>query len=221
MGGKVLFVALEGTPGLHVEQNFEAWADLPGRRAEYVFMGISPLILRDPKAVEKVVGGGGDVLLGLRPPSAKSSLRTESLGFMVTQQPDGPAVLVLKDPAWTCLLGVAEEGCQLAAKQLGKGRVLLLADASPLRNGSLHRGRDMELLTRLWRTDMPVIFDESHLGVEDTSGVGVLLRRYRLYPGIGILMLVALLVIWRNSVSLLPARETVTPAMTPQPAASL
>src|SRR5258708_40173838 len=64
MGAKVLFVALEGTPGLHVEQNFEAWADLPGRRAENVVLGGLPVILREPVGGANVPGGRGQLCCG-------------------------------------------------------------------------------------------------------------------------------------------------------------
>jgi hypothetical protein len=152
------------------------------------------------------------VLLALPVPTTKSAMRTEKLGFVQVTRTE----VALKSAEWNCLLGTREY-CTLASK----GRVWLLADASPLRNGELQDRRQTELLTMLFANGMPVVFDESHLGVVETGGVGVLLQRYRLLPAIGLLLAAALLFVWRSSVSMLPEREPVAAWMTPQPAASL
>jgi len=48
------------------------------------------------------------------------------------------------------------------------------------------------------------VFDEAHLGVVETSGVAVLMRKYRLHGVIGALVILAGLFIWKNSSSLVP-----------------
>ncbi|MCC6537547.1 MAG: hypothetical protein IT162_08365 [Bryobacterales bacterium] len=212
LGLKVLYLALERTGGVQVERNYEPWRQARPRRAQYVLMGASPTLLQDAKDLEKLVSAGGLALVALRPAADKTMLRTEKLGFLQATRTE----VVLKSEEWRCLIG-SREYCKLAAK----GRVWLLADGSPLRNGELHDERQTELVARLFGNGLPVVFDESHLGVEETGGVGVLLKRYRLFPAIGMLLFAALLFVWRNAVSLLPEREPVTPAMTPQPAASL
>ncbi|MFN0105265.1 MAG: hypothetical protein ACKV2U_24660 [Bryobacteraceae bacterium] len=212
LGTKALFLALQRTGGSQVERNYEPWRDSVPRRAQYVLMGVSPPVLQDSKQMEKLLSAGGMALLALRPASSKSALRTEKLGFVQVTRTE----VALKSDEWTCLLGNREH-CKLAAK----GRLWLLADGSPLRNGELHDKRQTELVARLFANGLPLIFDESHLGVSETGGVGVLLKRYRLFPAIGLLLAVALLFVWRSSVSLLPEREPVSAAMAPQPAASL
>jgi hypothetical protein len=212
LGTKVLFLALRRTDGISVERNYELWRQSLPKRAQYVLMGASPLILQESKDLEKLLSAGGMVLLALRPAGARSALRTEKLGFIQVTRSE----VALKSNEWNCLLGTREY-CKLASK----GRIWLLADGSPLRNGELNDERQTDLIARLFATGLPVLFDESHLGVIETGGVGVLLQRYRLFPAIGMTLLAALLFVWRSSVSMLPEREPVVAAMAPQPAASL
>jgi len=212
MGTKVLFLALQRTGGVAVSRNYEPWQESGPKRVQYVLMGASPLILQSAKALEKLLSADGMLLLALRPSDVKSTVRTEKLGFVQATRTE----VALKSDDWQCLIGTRER-CKLA----GKGRIWLLADASPLRNGQLQDARQTDLLARLFANGLPVVFDESHLGVVETGGVGLLLQRYRLFPAIGMLLLGALLFVWRNSVSMLPEREPVAPSMAPQPAASL
>jgi hypothetical protein len=210
-GAKVLYLSLERLAASPVARNYEPWRQLRPAPARYVFLGASPLLLQDRKDLDKLAAGGG-VLIALRPPSARAALRTDKLGFLQVTRTE----LELKSSEWKCLDG-SPERCKLAAQ----GRLWLLADGSPLRNGALRGARQTELLARLFPPGLPVIFDESHLGVVESGGVGVLLRRYRLFPAIGALLAAALLFVWRSSVSVLPEREPVSPDMAPQPAASL
>lgn len=220
LGAKVLFEALKALLPQPVERNFEPWEQTASRRAQYVLLGVSPLLLRDVKPLEHLLQSGGIVLLALRAPAGKVGLRTERYGFLHHRDEDRQPSLILRDDTWICVLG-RRESCRLAEKKLGQGRVWLLADAAPLSNRALHEHRDTSLLVSIFGAGLPVVFDESHLGVTDTGGVGTLLRRYRLLPALGLLLIVGLLYIWRNSVSMLPERQPVEAAMTPQPAASL
>lgn len=214
-GAKVLYLALQRM-GVPVRRNYESWTEKTGERAEYVLMGAPPLVLQEAKAVERLLAGGGVALFALRPASLRASARTEKLGFVQKARTG----LQLRSREWRCLEG-EPQSCQWAERKMGAGRVWLLADASVLQNGALHDDRNTALLARLFPGALPVVFDESHLGVGETSGVGVLLRRYRLFPAVGLLLLSALLFVWRSSVSVLPEKEPVAASMTPQPAASL
>jgi hypothetical protein len=53
-----------------------------------------------------------------------------------------------------------------------------------------------------------VIFDEAHLGVTETPGMATLMRRYRLQWFVAALIVLAILFIWKNSVSLVPAIDS-------------
>jgi hypothetical protein len=212
LGAKVLFLSLEALAAAPVARNYEPWRQLRPAAVRYVFLGASPLLLQDRKDLDKLLAGGGQVLVALRPPTGRAALRTEKLGFLQVTRTE----LELKGDAWRCLDG-SRERCRLAAQD----RLWLLADTSPLRNGDLHDARQTELLVRLFPPALPLVFDESHLGVVESGGVGVLLRRYRLFPAIAALLAAALLFVWRSSVPVLPERDPVSPDMTPQPAASL
>ena len=212
LGTKVLYLALGRMAGVTVSRSYEPWKEARPQRALYVAMGASPLMISDTKDVERLLSAGGTLLLAAAPSRGKSALRTEKLGFVSA----GRGKVELRAAEWNCLIGERER-CRLAEK----GRVLFLADGSALRNGELQEKRNTELVARVFGAGLPVVFDESHLGVTESGGVGVLLRRYRLFPAIALMLGAALLFVWRNSVSLMPAREPVSAGMTPQPAASL
>lgn len=212
LGTKVLYLALGRMQGVAVSRSFESWKETRPQPVLYVVLGASPLMLADKKDVDKLVSGGGRLLVAAVPSRGKSALRTEKLGFV----PVARGMVELRSEEWKCLLGERDR-CRLAEK----GPVLYLADGSALRNGELQEKRDTELMAQLFGTGLPVVFDESHLGVVETGGVGVLLRRYRLFPAMALVLAAALLFVWRSSVSLLPEREPLSAGMQPQPAASL
>ena len=55
-----------------------------------------------------------------------------------------------------------------------------------------------------WGDSSHVVFDESHFGIVDSSGVATLMRQYRLHGLVVGLLLLAVLYIWKNSTSLVP-----------------
>ena len=213
-GAKVLYESLRRTTGT-VSRNYEAWTTLEGSNAHYVMLGASPLVLKEEKDFGPILSGGGVLLIALAPASAKANIRTEKMGFI-----HNVGGLALRGETWKCVIGEADK-CTLAERGAGKGKIRLLSSVRPLSNGSLFDARDAELVAKLFPKDRAIVFDESHLGVEESGGVGVLLRRYRLMPALAMLLGVALLFVWRNSTPLTPEKEPVTAAMAPQPAASL
>lgn len=212
LGTKVLYLALGRMRGLAVSRSFESWKETKPQAAMYVVMGASPLLLSEKKDLDRLLSGGGRLLVAAVPSRGKSALRTEKLGFVSV----GRGVVELRSDEWKCLAG-SRERCRLAEK----GPVVFLADGAVLRNGELQEKRDTELMAQLFGTGLPVVFDESHLGVVETGGVGVLMRRYRLFPAMALMLGAAMLFVWRSSVSVLPEREPLSAGMQPQPAASL
>lgn len=215
-GVKALYLAVEETAKTPVERNYIPPAELKPRRAQFVLLGVSPMLLDRDEVVSPLVAGGGVAVLGLaagRPILEKESAR---IGFQV----DKGGTLRLLEPKWRCLLG-AREDCHLASRPHGKGEVWVLPNANRLRNAELRRAAPLAVIREVFRTGLPIVFDEQHLGVTDQTGVGVLLRRFRLFPLMAVLLGVALLFIWRSSVSLLPERPPDVDAAIPAPAASL
>jgi hypothetical protein len=90
-------------------------------------------------------------------------------------------------------------------RQLGRGTVVLATDSYFLSNEAMWRARHPELLAWFVGPAEHAVFDEAHLGVVETSGVAVLMRKYRLHGVIGALVILAGLFIWKNSISLVPA----------------
>lgn len=89
-------------------------------------------------------------------------------------------------------------------RQFGRGTVVMATDSYFLSNEAMWRERQPELLAWFVGPVAHVVFDEAHLGVVESSGVAVLMRKYRLHGFLGALVLLAGLFIWRNSFSLVP-----------------
>ncbi len=90
-------------------------------------------------------------------------------------------------------------------RTVGRGSVVAVADGFLFANEGLSRGRESAVLSWALGDRRRVVFDESHLGVEESSGVMVLARRYRLLPFLAVLAVLAGLFVWRAAAGLLPA----------------
>ncbi len=93
----------------------------------------------------------------------------------------------------------------IAERRFGSGTVVLATDSYFLSNEAMWRARHPELLAWFVGPAEHAVFDEAHLGVVETSGVAVLMRKYRLHGVLVALVLLAGLFIWKNSLSLVPA----------------
>jgi hypothetical protein len=89
-------------------------------------------------------------------------------------------------------------------RAFGPGSLVLSADTYFVSNEALRRERYPALLSWLIGGHREVLFDETHLGVEEHPGVAALLRRYHLEGVLLGLLLVAGLFVWQNSVPLVP-----------------
>ncbi len=111
--------------------------------------------------------------------------------------------LLPETDSWTALYA-DDTGVVLAERPLGRGRLVVLADAYPLSNEGLAYEREIALLQYLTGNTRWVIFSESHLGIAETPGIGTLIRRYGLLPFLGGLLCCGLLFVWRSSLPLVP-----------------
>ncbi|HEX7253436.1 MAG TPA: hypothetical protein VF376_11185, partial [Thermoanaerobaculia bacterium] len=89
-------------------------------------------------------------------------------------------------------------------RPLGKGTLVLCSDSSFSSNLALERERETGLLVWLIGPHRRVLFDESHLGVEESAGVATLARRYRLEGLAAGIVALALLFAWKNAVPFPP-----------------
>ena len=85
------------------------------------------------------------------------------------------------------------------------GSIVLVADSWMLSNEALAREPDAVALAKLVGPAHKVVFDEGHLGLEDSGSVAGLLRRYHLQGLVAVLLALAGLYVWKSS-SPFPAR---------------
>jgi hypothetical protein len=107
------------------------------------------------------------------------------------------------DAAWRVRYAF-DEMPVLIERSLGRGSLVLATDSFFHSNEALRDERHAALLTYLVGPHRRVVFDETHLGVEENTGVMVLARRYGLGPFLGSLLFLAALFVWKNSTSLVP-----------------
>ena len=92
-------------------------------------------------------------------------------------------------------------------RAMGEGTIVLASDSYFASNEALRRERHAAFLSWLVGKNRRVVFDETHLGINESPGVSTLMRRYHLGGLIAGLIVLAVLAIWRNSARLLPATE--------------
>lgn len=92
-------------------------------------------------------------------------------------------------------------------RAMGKGTLMISTDSYPFSNEALRVDRATEFLQWcLGYENTHILFDETHLGVEEDPGIATLARRYRLH-GLALgLALVAVLYLWRVGVGFMPRR---------------
>jgi hypothetical protein len=92
----------------------------------------------------------------------------------------------------------------LIERQFGAGTIALLSQSYALSNEGLRESRDAAFISNLLFNNRNIAFDENHFGIQDTGSVTTLMRKYHLEPAIGVLLVTALLFLWRSASSLLP-----------------
>jgi len=93
----------------------------------------------------------------------------------------------------------------LLERSIGSGSLVLVSDSSLFSNEALKADRQSALLIWLMGEHRRIIFDEFHLGVSEQGGIMALARRFGLLPLIGVLLLLAGLYIWQQSIPLISA----------------
>ena len=107
------------------------------------------------------------------------------------------------DGAWRVIYARGTNAV-LIERHFGKGSVVMATDSYFVSNEAMARDRHADLLAWLVGTNQNAFFDEAHLGVVETSGVAMLMRKYRLHGLAAGLLLLAGLFIWKNASSLVP-----------------
>jgi len=115
-------------------------------------------------------------------------------------------VLTNSNKAWQTIYSRGTNAV-VAERKFGRGSVVIATDSYFASNEAMVKDRHADLLAWLIGSSKMVVFDEAHLGVMESSGVAALMRKYRLFWLAGGLILLAILFIWKNSLSLLPPRD--------------
>jgi len=92
-------------------------------------------------------------------------------------------------------------------RRLGAGSIILVADSYPFSNEALWKERSPQLLAWMVGPSQSVVFDETHLGVEESPGISALARKYRLHGLFAGVLLLAGLFVWKNATSFVPPYE--------------
>jgi len=89
-------------------------------------------------------------------------------------------------------------------RTIGHGSVVLAADSYFLSNEAMRKERSPLLLATILGQNPRIIFDESHLGVQEQPGIATLVRKYNLGGLVAGLAILAGLFVWQTSSSFLP-----------------
>lgn len=153
----------------------------------------------------------GAATLNLNPRTAAKMPKDRGKEGMEQSKPDDsdkpkPSRTASAGEAWKTLATV-EDKPVLAERRIGHGSIVVASDSYFATNQALLFDPVPEFLAWLIGDARVVIFDETHLGTEETPGIMTLARRYRLHGFfIGGILLFALFV-WQSSSSLVPAQE--------------
>ncbi len=117
-----------------------------------------------------------------------------------------PLIFEPQDPAWHVIYARAGKPV-LIERSYGKGSIVLSSDSFFLSNEAMKRRRYPQLLSWLCGTHRKIVFDETHLGLSKSPGIATLLRKYGLAPFFISLIVLALLVIWKQATRFVSVSE--------------
>ncbi len=115
------------------------------------------------------------------------------------------------DLAWRVLYARGTDPVMIE-RTLGRGTIIVATDSYFVSNEALRKERAADLLAWLPGGQREVLFDETHLGVQQNPGVATLARRYGLQGGAAALLALAVLFIWKSSATFLPRDQSAVEA---------
>lgn len=114
------------------------------------------------------------------------------------------------DKPWRAIYAREKDRAVVMQRSLGRGTIVLLTDSYPFSNESLREQNHAGLLAWIVGPNRQVIFNETHLGVQEDPGIAALARKYRLGGVCVALVVLAGLFIWKNAVPfMLPPAEQI------------
>jgi hypothetical protein len=218
-GTRVLFDSLAATGRVVTVRKYKTLAQSPERGAAILFLGYSPNSLvsassSDLDGFEQSARSGNRLVFAMNPgqwagppkQEADSAL-AKKWGVAVDRVPGNPdddiALFFAKATNWAP--DVSEKGRPVVIERaFGSGSIVLAASSEVFSNQNLAADRNSALLVRLIGSDARVVFDESHLGVQDTGSVLGLVHKYRLDGALWGLLAVAITFVWSNAAGFPP-----------------
>lgn len=113
----------------------------------------------------------------------------------------------LQHPEWRTIYST-KRGAVLAERRYGEGSVVVATASYFLSNEAQLEQRRPALLAWLLESRRKVIFDESHLGIQENPSVAALLRRYGLAGFVVGFLVFTALWLWRNAAHALKPRSS-------------
>jgi hypothetical protein len=109
------------------------------------------------------------------------------------------------DPSWKTIYQRGSNAVVIE-RAFGAGSVVAATDSYFVSNEAIFKDRHTDLLGWLIGGGERIIFDEAHLGVVESPGIGGLMRKYRLHGFLAGLLVLTGLFVWKNATSLAPRR---------------
>jgi len=97
-------------------------------------------------------------------------------------------------------------------RSFGRGTLVLSSDSFLFSNEALLTERHPELLSWFIGPNSKILFDETHLGIQESLGMVGLARKYGLHWIFAVLVLLAGLFVWKNSLYFVPPLDESSPA---------
>jgi len=116
---------------------------------------------------------------------------------------EGGVMNISEDESWASLYSIEDE-VVAAERTLGQGNIVLFTDNYLFSNEALLNHRYTSLLAWVLGRSSIVIFDETHLGVAETTGIMTLMRRYKLSGFLISCVILLAVFVWRGMSPLLP-----------------
>ena len=113
----------------------------------------------------------------------------------------------LKEP-WRVIYG-RNDLPVIIERRFGMGSIVLCADSYLFSNEALRQERHPKLLSWFVGKNAGVTFDEAHFGIKEKPGIVSLARKYHLHWPFFVLILLAVLFVWKNSTYFVPPRDDV------------
>ena len=219
VGVRALYESLARLPELSVERSFVPMERRRDAHATVFYLGAGLGELTAEKSelrlqLQKTAARDNYVVVSLAPfsrkPDDKAALAIKGWDLPIEQakSEDGDGPLSFGEGKnWTVL---HREGGKavVVERAFGNGTIALAATTYPFLNQALAENRRTALLIRLVGAHARIVFDEAHFGVVEQGSLAELARRYRLGGLVAGLLLLAALLIWKESAGFPPAWET-------------